>query len=297
MASSPQKKPNKPQAAKPTPAPENTPAENTGIKRHILDITDAEPFWNVWNADIFKKAFYISLAAMLLMLWISGYNVGYHQDEMDMNAYGKANIAYYMSGGKDTTYLGCENCYGNYHVDKLLRYYGSAYEYMPVLINKITGLDKTKEEFNVRHLIAQLCSIICLLFCGLIAKRFAGWRAAIITIWMLFCSPVFFGHSLFNSKDIPFCTGYVATLYYILVFIDELPSPTWRTSIYMMLAFAFTMGTRVGGLLLFGYLGIFSLLIGKLNNDRIKLNSVVLLISSYTPNLFAVANRLENSIF
>lgn len=212
-----------------------------------------------WNKPIFKKAFLGSIIFMLLFFWISGYNVGYHQDEMDMNIYGKANIAYYASGGKDTTYLGSEDYLG-YHVDKLLRYYGSAFEYIPVLINKVTGLDKTKEEFNVRHAVTQIFGVLCILFSGLVARRFGGWRAALITAWQLFLSPIIFGHTLFNTKDIPFCAGYIATLYFIIEFLEELPKPSWKTSIYLIIAIAFTLGIRIGGLLLFFYFALFALI-------------------------------------
>ena len=57
------------------------------------------------NENLFRKIFFGSLVLMLGILWISGYDSGFGSDEMDMNIYGKANIAYYTSGFKDTTFL------------------------------------------------------------------------------------------------------------------------------------------------------------------------------------------------
>src|SRR5438128_785909 len=57
------------------------------------------------DQPLLRKAFYGSLIVMLLITVISGYNVGFHIDEMDMNNYGKANVSYYLSGGADTSFL------------------------------------------------------------------------------------------------------------------------------------------------------------------------------------------------
>jgi len=200
---------------------------------------------------------------MLLIIWLSGYNVGFHADEIDMNNYGKANIAYYLSGGKDTSFLGSlayttvHEDTGGHNIDTSMKYYGSAFEYLAVGFNKITGLDKGKQEFNSRHAINQFLGIVAILFAGLIAQKIKGWRAAIITSWLLFLTPTFFGSILFNTKDIPFCAGYVTTLYFIASFLMELPTPAWKTTLLLMLSFAFTTATRIGGLLLIFYLPLF----------------------------------------
>jgi hypothetical protein len=212
-----------------------------------------------------KKAFFLSLGAMLLIFWITGFNVGFHQDEMDMNAYGKTNYAFYLSGGKDTSFMGTPG-HINGGIDTALKYYGSAFEYLAVGINKITGLEKGPQEFNVRHIVNQLFAVLGILFTGLIAFKAGGWRAALFASWLVFLTPTIFGSSLFNTKDIPFLAGYVASLYYIIGFVQELPSPTWKTSLSLMFAFAFTTGTRIGGILLLFYL--FILLAGFLLTNR-----------------------------
>ncbi|HXS37568.1 MAG TPA: glycosyltransferase family 39 protein [Flavipsychrobacter sp.] len=225
-----------------------------------------------------KRIFFFSLAAMLLLTWISGYNIGFHVDEMDMNTYCKANYAYYLSGGKDKSFLepGGEN---EYVIDSNLRFYGSAFEYIPVGFNKITGLDKGTQEFNSRHIFIQLFGIIAILFAGLIAAKLSNWRAAIFTEWLLFLTPTFFGSILFNTKDIPFCTGYIASIYFIICFLEELPTPSWKMSLFLLFSFAFTSGTRIGGLLLIFYLLLFValfFLIDKNLRSQLKENIVSL---------------------
>ncbi len=206
------------------------------------------------SEPVLKKIFLGSILLMLLITWFSGGNVGYHQDEIDMNLYGKANVAYYASMGKDTTYLGVPS--GFYQFDSLLRYYGCGFEYLARAANKVAGTADSKQEFNVRHFVNQFLGILAILFTGLIARRLLGWKAAIIAAWLAFLSPSFSGQILFNTKDIPFCLGYVASLYYIIVFLEELPSVSWRTTFKLMAALFFVMDVRIGGVFL--YLLLFS---------------------------------------
>ncbi len=209
-----------------------------------------------------KKIFFASLLAMLAIIWFTGYNGGYHFDEMDMNNYCKDNYAWYFSGGKDTSFLSAAvaNVISplGFRKDTLLRYYGSAFDYLPVGFNKIAHIENGKNEFNVRHIFNEFFAILCIMFAGLVAVKVSGWRAAVFTQWLLFLTPTFFGVALFNTKDIPFAAGYAASLYFIILFLEELPSPSWKTILCMILAFAFTMGVRIGGALSFFYLFLFA---------------------------------------
>ena len=215
-----------------------------------------------------KRFFLLSIIAMMLITWISGFNVGYHQDEIDMNNYGKANFAYYTSGGKDTSFMGSDQ--KGAKIDHLLKYYGSAFEYLAVGANKLIGQINGPQEFNTRHAINQVFAILAILFTGLIARRIGGWRAALIAAWLLFLTPTFFGLALFNTKDIPFCAGYIASLYFMIIFLQELPTPGWKNTICLMLAFAFTTNTRIGGLLLIFYLFLFMAIYIATNKEILK---------------------------
>ncbi|NDC41921.1 MAG: hypothetical protein EBZ77_10280 [Chitinophagia bacterium] len=191
-----------------------------------------------------------------MFTFFSGLNVGFHTDEMDMNNYAKANVNYYLSGGKDLSYLGVPND-DETKVESILRYYGSAFEYFPVLFNKVTGLENSPQEFNVRHTFINIFAILALLFTGLLARKLGGWVTALFAIWLIYLTPAFFGAALFNSKDVPFCTGYAATMYFIVQYLERLPKPDWKTTLWLMASFAFTTGVRIGGLLLLGSFFLF----------------------------------------
>lgn len=233
-----------------------TPAvKETLPKEQSAPVTPAPESKPFISESAFKKFFIFSLVAMLLTMWFTGYNIGFDRDELDMVKYGRANMAYYASGGKDTTCIGSHDT--GALLDPMIRYYGTAFENIMIGVNKISGLDDGPKEFISRHIFNQFIGILALLFAGLIAHRLSGWRTAIFTIWLAFLSPSFSGHFYFNTKDVPFCCGYIASTYFLIRFLDELPAPTWKTATGFMLSLYFTINTRIGAMILLMYFGLF----------------------------------------
>ena len=228
-------------------------------KTHAQDTPPVAPTKPLFTDSVLRKFFYGSLIAMLVTMWFTGWNVGYCSDEMDMNAYGKANYRYYFSGGKDTSFVGTQKGLelGEDSVYFLLKYYGNAFESIAVGFNKVTGLEKSTNIYNSRHAINQLFAILAVLFTGLIVRKLAGWGPAIITVWFLYITPSFFGHALFDTKDIPFCTSNIAAIYFMIMLLEELPVISWKTTFGLLLSFAFTTNTRIAGILLLFYLAVF----------------------------------------
>ncbi len=193
---------------------------------------------------------------MLAILWTIGCDSGFHSDEMDMSIYGKANIAYYASGGKDTSYKKLVLEDGT-EVSSILHYYGSGFEYFAAGLIKIFGKE-AGYEYNIRHMLNQFFAILAVLFAGLTAQKvMKQYRPAFITAWLLFLTPFFLGNAIFNTKDIPFLTGYIAATYFLLCFLEGLPRPSWKIVAGLMLALAFTLSVRIGGVLLIAYLCLF----------------------------------------
>ena len=213
---------------------------------------------NPVSESLFRKLFFGSLVVMLGVLWIAGYDSGFNSDEMDMNLYGKKNVAYYSSGFRDTSFMRLELEDGT-EVARTLHYYGSGFEYLAYGLNKITG-NADGYEYNTRHMLNQLFAILGILFTGLIARQVMNYRAAFISAWLLFLTPLFFGLSIFDTKDIPFLTGYVASLYFIIRFLETLPRPSWKVAAGLLCSLAFTLSIRVGGVLLLAYLFLFGII-------------------------------------
>ncbi len=207
------------------------------------------PAKEVNNDALLRKSFWSLIVAMAACLFIVGYNSGYHSDELDMMAYGKANINFYTSGGSDTGYR---------HVvledgivlPAIMKYYGAGFEYPAAFLSKITGV-ADGYEINVRHLLNQLLAIIGLIFAGLLARRFCGnYTAAIIAVLLLFFTPFFTGLAIFDIKDVPFLAGYIVSTYLMVAFLDNVYKPRWGITILLMLVLGFSLSVRVVGIML-----------------------------------------------
>jgi len=219
---------------------------------------------------LFKKIFYGSLLAMLVLLLVAGHDTGVCYDELTQNVYAKDNINFYKSGGKDTT------CFAPTFSDQdgagvlhtAIKYYTCVFEYIGIAANTLLG-NMDGYEYNTRHVINQFISVIALLFTGLMAVRLTRrYRVAVIAIWLMFLTPIYFGMSLFNSKDIPFLAGYIASLYFISIFLEQLPRPTWKVTLGLMAALFFTFGIRIGGVIIYLYIALFGILYCILYKSR-----------------------------
>ncbi len=132
----------------------------------------------------------------------------------------------------------------------LLHYYGQSFDYVAYWLN-----DKFEFEdpFEVRHMWNALFGFLAILFAGLLAARLLGYRTAIFTVLFLLVSPRFFAHSMNNPMDIPFATGYIMAIYYMVKYFKGYPVSRWSTGLFMAFGIAIAIGIRVGGILLIPY--------------------------------------------
>ncbi len=167
-------------------------------------------------------------------------------DEQLHYPHAKRVVNWYFTKGKDKSCL--KTPVTN------LKYYGQSVDNLTALIN---GFFNIKNEFLTRHFTGAFFFWLLLIFAGLIGYQATGsyWVSA-ITVISLMAMPRLFGQAFGNLKDIPFATGYLASIYFIISFIKELPRPKWCTTILLGLAIAFTNSVRIGGLILFGYFAL-----------------------------------------
>lgn len=188
------------------------------------------------NKFNFRIATWASLILMLVIMLVVSKDFGISGDEITQNTYGLKVFDYYASFGKDKACLEYKNVY----------YYGGFYDLLCVTVNKIVSFDP----FDTRHFINAIFGWMAIMVSALLARRYKGWGAALLTAWFLFLSPRFFGESMNNPKDIPFALGMVWGVFCIDRFIKAFPKPSLKTSIWLAVAIGYTIGIRVGGLLL-----------------------------------------------
>lgn len=193
-----------------------------------------------------RNVFFASMIFAAIVLAFLAPKAAVNVDEQLHYPHAKSVVNWYFTGGKDATCL--DTPVTN------LKYYGQSVDNATALINRVFSIEN---EFLTRHYIGAFFFWLLLLFIGLLGFQLSNsfWVAAISVVSVLLM-PRIFGQAFGNLKDIPFTVGYLAGIIMIIRFLKELPKPTWRTSILLGLAIAFTSSVRIGGLILFAYLGL-----------------------------------------
>jgi len=186
----------------------------------------------------------VSLCAMLMMSKDAG-NSG--DEDGSQIPQGKNIVNYFKTNGADTTCMTFSN----------LKYYGSSPDVIAEYWNQTFKVENIHQS---RHTFFAFYGWIALLFAGLIAYLIGGWRAATITVLLLFFSPRFLGHSLNNPKDIPFAAALTAGIYFIMLFFKQFPKVKIYTFIGLIFFIAFAISVRIGGVMLVAYFGLFGII-------------------------------------
>ena len=196
-----------------------------------------------------KKIFLISIIIALVSLVVCGLGAGSSGDEYFHVNHSQDVFNYYKTLGEDKTAA-------TPTADNNLPYYSQLPDTFIQLIIETFGIDNY---MTYRHLTCNIIAWIGIIFAGLFAKRIGGWNTATITVFILLLSPRFFGHSFNNLKDIPFATATMMSIYYISVFLQQLPKIKISTSLMLVLSIMLATSVRVGGLLMIAYFGLFAI--------------------------------------
>ena len=130
---------------------------------------------------------------------------GVHWDEVAQRRIAIANADYIITGNTD----GAHGLYFRYY-----RYYGVVFEMPLLLAERALGLQDTRHIYLTRHLITHLFFIAGGFVCAMLAYRMLGNRwIALFAMPLFLLHPRLYGHSFFNSKDVPFAATLLIALY------------------------------------------------------------------------------------
>ena len=195
--------------------------------------------------------FWIFLGIMLVLLFLlpkMSSTAGNSGDEDRFQIPQAKNIInYYKTNGEDTTCMSFEN----------LKYYGASFDVVAEYTNNTFHIDNISK---TRHFLNSLCGWLTILMVGLTVYLLGGWRAAVFAAILMFLSPRYLGHSFNNPKDVPFAAAIIMAIYGMVLFFKQFPKVKWYTYVILIFAIAFSISIRIGGLILFGYFGLFGFL-------------------------------------
>ena len=109
---------------------------------------------------------------------------------------------------------GKERAYDHLTSVEVNRYYGVAFEVPLLLVERLLGLDDSRDTFLSRHVLTHLFFLAGGVFCYLLVLRMFGNRLLALVAMVLFLlHPRLYAHSFFNPKDIPFAAMFMVALY------------------------------------------------------------------------------------
>lgn len=183
-------------------------------------------------------------------------------DEWIQSQYGKLVLNFFLSGGTSrdcltfgkTLYL-----YGGLFDTITVAVYGLFFGNLKALVDSSLMKDFfLPHYFETRHAINALFGFTAILFTGLLGKELRNWRTGFLGFLFILFAPRFFGNSMNNPKDIPFAMAYVMALYAMIRFFKAWPRPKAVTVLFLIISIAIAINIKVGGLMLIGYLFLFS---------------------------------------
>ena len=96
------------------------------------------------------------------------------------------------------------------------RYYGVAFELPLIVAERLLGLEDSRGIYLSRRIVAHLLFLAAGFFAWLLAYRLFGSRLVALFAMLIFLShPRIYAHSFFNTKDLPFLSVFMVSLYLI----------------------------------------------------------------------------------
>ena len=173
------------------------------------------------------------IAAYAAIAAVTFDDYGITSDEELQARYGELVVDYVASGFRDTRFESFLN----------LAYYGPLFEVWPALVHRLFGGDR----FEVRHAFVAIAAIIGLIGVVSIGALLRRPRlTAAFAVIALLTMPSYYGHTFFNSKDIPFASAFTWAVYGLI----RLPESARATFRYAILT-ACALLVRIGAVVLF----------------------------------------------
>jgi hypothetical protein len=180
------------------------------------------------------------LLAIIVVATFADYGVTWDEDVH--NWYGVFVLDYYLTLFKDGRCLNWLNLYN----------YGAAFDTIAAALNYFSPFGT----YETRHLLNGFFGVLGVVGSWKLGRSLGGPRAGFIAALLLLAIPNYYGQMFNNPKDIPFAVGMVWAIYYMVRIVPLLPRPKWSLVAKLGVATGMALGVRVGGLLLFCYLGL-----------------------------------------
>jgi hypothetical protein len=208
------------------------------LKRGLLSFVRTSPAYDLASYGLF------GIVAVLILATFHQYGITWDEPLQDM--YGADIVRYYFLLVRHAQYVPPVDHAPN------LTLYGGLFDTLVFPVNLLFR----KHIFEARHLLNALVGLFGIVGCWRLGRFVGGAAVGFWAALLLAIMPRFYGGMFNNPKDIPFAVGYVWSIYFILRFVEKLPEVPRGVTIKLGIAIGATLAMRIGGLLLFAYLGM-----------------------------------------
>jgi hypothetical protein len=190
--------------------------------------------------DPYRLLFLVGIVLLCVFAIAVRHDAGATIDESLQMRYGRRILSWYATGFKDQRALSFAGT---------LPQYGGLFEVLAQLGVHFTPGDA----IATRHVASALCAILGIVACFRTAERLGGSRAGLLAALVLTATPAWFGHGLFNPKDIPFAAAAAWVVYGMVRLATDSGVASLGTCLICGLSLGAALGVRVGGMFLLAY--------------------------------------------
>jgi hypothetical protein len=171
----------------------------------------------------------------VLVLWIGlTYQLhGISNDEFVQHTYGQLLLKYYLTDFVDDAALHYKNLY----------LYGGLFDLIAASLEKVS----TMWIWDLRHLISAGFGLLGFVALYRTAYLLGGARLGLVALLMLALTSVWTGAMFTHTKDIPFASCMLWTLYATIIVVRDLDQTAWRHVVLLGIAVGSALGLRIGG--------------------------------------------------
>jgi 4-amino-4-deoxy-L-arabinose transferase-like glycosyltransferase len=186
-----------------------------------------------------KTAGLVLLALVALLMLYTVRDFGLTWDEEFHSTYGEYVLAWFTSGFSDERALSFKNSY----------IYGALFDVIAELFARLSPLGLYED----RHLVNVGFGILALAGSRRLGTLLLGPRGGTIALCLTALTPMFYGHSFNNPKDIPFAALFVWTLVYLYESGQAMPAVPLRATAKLTLGLGALLATRPAGIFFLAY--------------------------------------------
>jgi hypothetical protein len=207
----------------------NTDVHRTAALRPAI-VTSADHRWRVAAMAL--------LAAIAVLMTATVFDYGITWDEELHSVYGELVLAWFRSGFRNDGALHYQNIY----------MHGGFFDVVAQLFARVSPLGLYED----RHLVNVAFAVLALAGTWRLGTLLLGARGGFFAISLTVLTPMFYGHSFNNPKDIPFAAAFVWTLCHLYESARALPAISARAATKLWLSLGILLAIRPGGIFIVG---------------------------------------------